>query len=203
MRNIRVPVTTRNCRGLPLSATMMDASARSTNPTGPPSLFARLYTTSTPGVVATNQRFCHLLKLFNHRLTYPSGGSDCSPNGALGLRYLRRRGSMMPYRLAPFPGLAACWGDDAPTQPSVWTPRFRWGDVGLNFSSMAGALSMLSFRVMSFTPCFIFCQGACIFPSAVDDETVPSAVRVGLGGGTADEEKTFVRVEPSLFPGTS
>ena len=74
--------------------------------------------------------------------------------------------------------------------------------MGLNFSSMAGALSMLSFRVMSFTPCFIFCQGACIFPSAVDDETVPSPVRVGLGGGTADEEKTFVRVEPS-FPGTS
>ena len=96
MRNILEPVTTRNCRGLPTSATMTDACARSTNPTGPPSLFARLYTTRTPGVVATNQRFCHREKLLTQRLTYPSGGSDCSPKGALGLRYLRRRGSMMP-----------------------------------------------------------------------------------------------------------
>ena len=51
--------------------------------------------------------------------------------------------------------------------------------------------------MISLTPCFIFCHGACIFPSAEDDVASPAwpAPRVGLGGGTAPPP---ARVEPSF-----
>ena len=67
----------------------------------------------------------------------------------------------------------------------------------MNLSSTAGFLSMASFLVISLTPCFIFCHGACIFPSADDDVASPAwpAPRVGLGGGTAPPP---ARVEPSF-----